>query len=149
MNSWISIFLPDDEYKRERVIYFLAEGGVLLLIYLVGALMINELFHLDWTTQLVVLIGLGLYATYTTLRYSLSGVEFTDVARLKDFKKQQKKLAYQSIVYFIIFAMMSILLSSNDWFTTIIFALVGALILFFLNYTSLKKSYTKNKELID
>ncbi|MBM0066965.1 hypothetical protein [Alkalicoccobacillus gibsonii] len=149
MKSWISVFLPDDEYKRERVIFFLAEGGVLLLIYFVVALMINELLSQNWTTQLVVLIGLGLYATYTTLRYSLSGIEFTDVARSKDFKKQQKKLVYQSIIYFIIFAMMSILLSSNDWFTTIIFALVGALILFFLNYTSLKKSYTKNKELID
>lgn len=133
MNSWISIFLPDDEYKRERVIYFLAEGGVLLLIYLVGALMINELFHLDWTTQLVVLIGLGLYATYTTLRYSLSGVEFTDVAHPNDFKKQRKKLYFQSCGFFLIFLILSLLLRVDEWLTTLALALIASILLFFLN----------------
>ncbi|WYP27339.1 hypothetical protein NSQ54_04280 [Alkalihalobacillus sp. FSL W8-0930] len=150
MKSWLSIFLPDDEYKRERVIYFLAEGGVLLLLYFVGALLISRLIpSQNLTGQLVVLIGFGLYATYTTLRYSLSGIEFADVIEPNHFKKQQRKLFKQSIGFFVIFLMISLLSHFDNLLPTIVIALVASMLLYVLNYTSLKRSYTKNKELID
>ena len=39
MKTWLTIFLPDDEYKERQMLHFLAEAAVLQVILLIGLMM--------------------------------------------------------------------------------------------------------------
>ena len=36
MKTWIHFLLPDDEYKEKKIMAFLAEGAIILLLSLIG-----------------------------------------------------------------------------------------------------------------
>ncbi|MCM2678002.1 hypothetical protein [Alkalicoccobacillus plakortidis] len=150
MRSWVSFLLPNDEYKREQILYFLTEGAFVLILYLVGILLVGDLLPILLTPQLVALIGLGLYCLYTTLRYTFSGIEFTDIARHEDYQKQVKVISVRSIGFLFTFLLLSFLFMNNsDWLSSSILALIASMFLFTLNYLSLRRSYRKNKEILD
>lgn len=86
MKTWLSIFLPTDEYKRQRILVFIAEGGALIALAQFLSLLIGP-----FESSLVPLISIGIFVFYVTIRYISSGIEYTEVATQKDYNKERKK----------------------------------------------------------
>ncbi|NIK12123.1 DUF3278 domain-containing protein [Alkalibacillus almallahensis] len=151
MKSWISFLLPDDEYKEKRVLYFFAEGGILLLFTLVGLLILNNYFHLDAETAL--LMAIAVFLIYVTGRYTLSGIEYTDIATVGAYSKELRHIMFKTSSFAGIFILLYLVFigvpsSQNEWIDIIGILVVFSLFWFLTNYISLKRSYKKNKELL-
>lgn len=153
--TWISNLLPKDEYREKRFLYFIAEAafilGVLLFLYLIIGSFITEM---NIPSGMMALFSFGFLVTYITLRSTLTGVEYPEIATEKRYKKEKQSKIYSSISFWIIFIIVYILLKGVPSNLEEIFDIVGpatltALLFFILNYFSLKKSYRKNKDLMD
>lgn len=146
--SWISIFLPDDEYKERKVLFFLAESAVIMFLLLFGLLILQSVmsnFELDPFIALLIPFAASLY--YTTIRYMLSGIEFSDVMTEQAFKRKKRLAILESIASFGIFTIAAFIFGIRSW-DTVGLAALTAIFLFLMNYISLRRSYRKNKELL-
>ncbi|MDQ0208820.1 hypothetical protein [Alkalicoccobacillus murimartini] len=149
MNSWISFLLPVDEYKRERILYFLGEAGLLLLIYLIVMILLTTWSAISISANTISLLGIALFSVYTMLRYIFSGIEFTDIATKEDYQKHKKVIRVKSIGFGAMFLITYLFIEGiNEWIQIIGVSLIAATFLFLVNYISLKKSYLRNKDLI-
>lgn len=152
MKSWISFLLPKDEYREKKTLYFLSEGSIILLIYLIALFIINKYisyFHIDLEFSLF--SGIWVFLGYVFIRYITSGMEYTDISTEQDFKRKLKVSFIKSVGFVVIFILLYIVFmlpsSVIEWSDVIAVSLIGGLILFSFDYISLKKSYKKNKEL--
>lgn len=153
--TWISKLLPKDEYREKRMLYFFTEAaiilGVLLVLYTVLALYIPIL---DIPGSIIALLSFMFLMTYITIRSILTGIEHPDVATEKRFKKQKRTSILTAISFMGIFIISSLLIKGipsnvEDVLDIIGPAFLAAIFFFIINYVSLKKSYKKNKELLD
>ncbi|MGM7636952.1 DUF3278 domain-containing protein [Bacillus sp. Hm123] len=146
--SWISIFLPDDEYKERKVLFFLAESAVIMFLLLFGLLISQSVmsnFELDPFIALLIPFAVSLY--YMLIRYMLSGIEFSDVMTEQAFKRKKRLAILQSIAFFGFFTIAAFIFGMRNW-DAVGQATLAAIFLFLMNYISLRRSYRKNKELL-
>ncbi|MGN8647549.1 hypothetical protein ACTNEO_15455 [Gracilibacillus sp. HCP3S3_G5_1] len=152
MKTWISFLLPNDEYKERRLLYFYAEGAILLVISLLLAFIFANYIVLDF--QLFILIALGIYGLYVMIRYSLSGMEYTEVDNQKAYKRELKVLSIKTTSFVIIFFSLYLLFVEfpnelRDLYNLIGLLCLVSLLWFMIGFISLKSSYQKNKKLVD
>ena len=150
MKSWISLFLPKDEYKEKKILYFFGEGSVLLILYLIFMLLGLSWFQLDGQT--IVLIGIMIFLFYVTLRYIFSGIEYTEVSTKSQYKKELKFISIRSIFALFGYALMYLLLegipsTTEAWIDLIVLTICFSVVWGIISYISLKSSYKKNKDL--
>ncbi|MCY8235539.1 DUF3278 domain-containing protein [Priestia endophytica] len=154
-NSWISFLLPNDEYKRNRLVYFLAESSVVLAICLILSFCVNNLFpKLNFDTDFILIINIGIFIIYLLLRYICSGIEYTNVSTRQEFALQRRNIIVKSITFVIVFfvfylAVIGIPRVQFSWLEIILTPLIATFFFFLINYFSLKRSYKKNKQLLD
>lgn len=154
IKSWVSFLLPDDEYKRQRILHFFAEGSILLLMYIGMFFIIEKLTNWDLNLEVILGLSIVVFVSYVFARYILSGIEYTDIATDKQYKKEISTFIKESITFFIIFFTLSSMFIGtpgikHNWFETLAVSIIAAILLFLINYISLKRSYKKNKELIN
>ena len=101
MKSWISFLMPVDEYKEKRMLYFFAEGGILLFLSLVLMMIGNKYFSLD--LEFILLSAIILFILYVFARYIVAGIEYTEVATEMAYKKELRVILVKSShqLYFI------------------------------------------------
>lgn len=150
MNSWLSIILPSDEYKEKKMLYFFAEGAVVMFICTLLFLLASKYVQLD--VQFSLLIILFVFVAYVTIRYILSGVEYTDVSTEESFKKEFRVNTIRSIVFvltsILLYTLLIELPSGKEWYEVIGLFILAGILMFLTSYVSLRRSYIKNKELL-
>ncbi|WP_042220486.1 hypothetical protein [Oceanobacillus manasiensis] len=156
MKSFLNYLLPDDEYKRTRILYFLGESAVILALgaFIFAAL---EIFLFDlgeFDIAITLFIVFGFIGTYTYMRYIFSGIEFTNVYNQKQYKKERKfrfiaAISSGFVFFIVIFLFNGKPSNTEDWFDIIGPSVFFIIFLFLFDYISLKRSYRKNKELTD
>ncbi|ADU32161.1 hypothetical protein [Evansella cellulosilytica] len=145
MKTWVSFLLPTDEYKEKRFLYFYTEGAVLLVLSLIVMAMLNL------NTSTVIGLAIAIFLLYVTVRYTISGMEYTDVTSEKAYKKELRVIYIRTMAFVIILLPLIFLImpvSLDDFYKIIINVIVVSLICFFASLISLKRSYKKNKELL-
>ncbi|NBJ69297.1 MULTISPECIES: hypothetical protein [Clostridia] len=153
-HSFLHVFLPKDEYKRMRVVGFLAEAAVMVAVMLILTVFISSWF--DWSLDSMVLAfaAFGFIVIYTYLRYILSGIEFTDVVSKDNYFKTKIKIRKRATKFGAIFFIVLLLTRGipNSW--SVFFEILGLSVFAFIlmlifDRLSLKKSYEKNKDLLE
>lgn len=153
--TWISKFLPKDEYREKRLLYFFAEAafilGVLLFVY---SLLTSFISAMDISGIVIAGLSWLFLVTYIILRTTLTGIEYPDVATEKRFKKKRRAAYFSSLTFLGIFLVSNVIVKGvptdlEQTLDTVIPTILAAILFFFLNYLALKKSYKKNKELLD
>jgi hypothetical protein len=149
-NSWLSLFLPEDEYKEKRILYFLGESAILglcvsLLFLIVSYIYPLRLIEMNMFVSFVV-VG---QVIYIFLRYIFSGMEYTDTFSNKDYKREMKKIFFQSLTFTLVFFVLYVLISGlpqeqPQWRDVIGFPILSGFLMFLINFISLKSSYRKN-----
>ncbi|MFD2925327.1 hypothetical protein [Halobacillus naozhouensis] len=156
VRSFLNYFMPDDEYKRIRILYFMAEAAFIMtgILFLFSFL---NLYWLEWEfpggtftaflTAMIIMI-------YTYLRYIVSGIEHSDIANQKQYTRQGRGNLKKVLIFGLVFFVATFIASGipSNWleFLDIIGPTFLAMIFFYtLDYISLKRSYKKNKEIID
>ncbi|MFD1851482.1 hypothetical protein [Oceanobacillus bengalensis] len=155
IRSFLNFLLPDDEYKRTRIIYFLAEAAVLLTVILFIFSFFSSWLEWDIDSNTIhPIIVIGFISFYTLIRYIFSGIEFTDVSTKEQYVKQRRSNIIQaSSVGFFFFIFHGIFEGFPSDFESAI-DIVGPTLFFvffyyLVIYLSLKRSYKKNRELLD
>jgi len=151
MKSWISFLMPVDEYKEKRMLYFFAEGGILLFLSLVLMMIGNKYFSLD--LEFILLSAIILFILYVFARYIVAGIEYTEVATEMAYKKELRVILVKSSTFLVGYTLLYLLFvgipsSLSDWIDLIGVSLCTSIVMFLINYISLKRSYNKNKELL-
>lgn len=154
IKSWVSFLLPDDEYKKQRMLYFIAEGAILLLIFLGITFGVKQ--YSSWKPDIEIVLGIAivLFVFYVFLRYTFSGIEYTDVSTATQYNQKIKSFIKKSIIFAITFPVAYALIIGiqrikEEWIDILAIAIIAALFLFLINYVSLKRSYKINRELLD
>lgn len=150
MKSWISFLLPNDEYKEKKILYFFSEGAILLFLSLLVTLISSRFINFDMQTALF--LHVVLFVVYVLGRYIVSGIEFASIATKQEYQKELKVIVIQSAVYTATFMLLYPILSGlpanfSEWLGILGFSTLAGLMVFFINFISLKRSYNKNKEL--
>lgn len=150
--SWLTMFLPEDEYKQKKLMSFLAEAAVIaFLTTLIGAALIRLTSIPTIGSEKSFLIIAAVLILYPLLRYILSGVEYGDIFTPQQYKKQIKHIAFRSITFFILFNLIYAIATEHHGWSTIIqtagLALIFMILLFLIDISSLTVSYKKNKNL--
>ncbi|KQL56765.1 MULTISPECIES: DUF6773 family protein [Bacillaceae] len=152
IKTWIRFLLPSDEYKEQKIIYYMAESFVLLFLSSIVLLALSRFTQLDMTISTLALIGVG--SIYITVRYSFSGIEYTNLSSKKEFKKERKTALVQSLIFGGIFTVLSSIFinlptNSTDWLSMVAQFLLVSFLMYLLTFLSLVRSYKKNKDLMD
>ncbi|MFP7171722.1 hypothetical protein [Terribacillus sp. 7520-G] len=152
--TWLRFLLPDDEYKRRNILVYFAEAAILQLMAILALIVISR-FDFILMDGVIVLIGI-LFGTmaYVWIRYILSGMEFAEVMTEKAYRRERKVIVMKSMSFLVLMCASISVLYLFDRMTVpliegLIVSFIGALLLFLTNYVSLKRSYRKNRELID
>ncbi|TYS89333.1 DUF3278 domain-containing protein [Rossellomorea aquimaris] len=153
MKSWLSIFLPKDEYKEKKVLYFLAESAVILLAISFIFLALKRFYPINQIRDEIVVAALsGLVIMYTIIRYMVSGIEYSNVFNKTEYKKEVRSIVFQSLKFVVIFSVIYLLFTGipeakGGWVDLLGLSFLIWTFMFFLNYFSLKRSFKKNCEL--
>lgn len=153
MKSWVSIFMPKDEYKEKRMLYFFSEGAILLVLFLAIMLISNNFIGLN--TGVILFASIVIFNFYVLGRYILSGMEYSDIATEKEYKKAVRALKSRTasfVVLFAVFYLIYEIVSSSpyqaSWFQFLGAVISVGIVSFVFDFISLKRSYKKNKELL-
>lgn len=152
MNSWLTIFLPNDEYKQQRLLQFFAEATVLSIVYSIVMIVVAQMVSLD--TSFTLLIGLGIVLLYLMGRYVLSGMEYTEVFTRKAYSNELKKIMGQTLgfvaVYCIVYLfIISVPSTRAEWLEFGGFLILLTALYSGVHILSLQRSYTKNLQDLD
>lgn len=151
MKSWISFFLPQDEYKEKKMLYILSEGAVILFLAVLAVIIGSTYFNLDGGIMLLLAFAVSIF--YVLGRYIVSGIEYTDISTAKEYKKEKRVLINRTVMFVVLF-MIFYMVSSNvpsdfsEWIGMAAFLFSVGTAWFLINFISLKQSYRKNKELL-
>lgn len=158
IHSFLNRFLPEDEYKRLRVLYFMAEAAFLMGGLLIMGSVLNN-YWLEWnlntiTVTFILLMIPMTMAGYTFIRYIFSGIEHTEVSSQQDYKKQRRVIMKRSLLVGVIFFILNFIFKGipnklEDGIDIIALPIVFTMIYFLFDFMSLKQSIKKNKELED
>lgn len=153
--TWIANLLSKDEYREKRFLYFVAESVLILSILLFLYLIVDSfLIDLNVPGDMMALISLGFLSIYILLRSTLTGIEYPEIATKARYKKEKRSKIYGSIRFGILFIIVygvfkGIPANLQEVVNVIGPATLAAIFFFLLNYISLRKSYSKNRELLD
>lgn len=153
--TWIANLLSKDEYREKRILYFVAESVLILSILLFLYLIVDSfLIDLNVPGDMMALISLGFLSIYILLRSTLTGIEYPEIATKARYKKEKRSKFYGSIRFGILFIIVygvfkGIPANLQEVVNVIGPATLAAIFFFLLNYISLRKSYSKNRELLD
>ncbi|WLR42228.1 DUF3278 domain-containing protein [Bacillus carboniphilus] len=153
--SWVSRFLPEDEYKEKMMLYFIAEASlILMLLLIIYGIFDHYLFNGDLLGVLVAMFSIGVFSIYVLIRYTFSGVEHPEVTSEKEFSKKKKMIRKGSLVFMFVFLTFLLLQKGIPSNLLEIVDLIGPTIIagvfwFVVSYFSLKASFKKNRELLD
>lgn len=153
--SFLNVLLPNDEYKRERILYFVAEAAIITIILSVCIAISDRLFFHSSDQSIIPLFLIPVFMVmYPFIRYIFSGMEYAEVANERMYKQKRKEKISQSlmsgILYFIVFNIFNgFPTTANGWYEVISISILFSIFLFIINYISLKSSYKKNKDLED
>lgn len=139
---------------KNKISYIFSESLFVLLIFLFFSLLFNNLLNINLDFEMVVILSFAICGIYVFSRYVLSGIEFTNIYTKKEFKTEKRKIIFQTIRFTIIFGLLYLIFveipkSQSSWFAYILLLCLIAIFSFFMSYISLKKSYQKNKNLLD
>ncbi|WP_026674036.1 hypothetical protein [Alkalihalobacterium bogoriense] len=148
MKSWITPLLPHDEYKEKRILFFFAEGGLLLFLSIVIMLVSSYFFTIGLRFGLF--FPIAIFLLYVTARYTFAGIEYPFIASEKAYKREFRLIIVRTITFVIIFFLLYLLLVDiqQEWRDVVGLVTVVSIVTFLTNYISLKMSYKKNKELL-
>lgn len=151
MRSWLTIFLPKDEFKRNSIISFLAEAAVILFAFFI--LMTISLNFISVGVDVMIITSIGIFIFYVLGRYTISGIEYADVYSNQEYEAILKSLIFRSVFFVVLLGLgYAFLVEFPKTFTDYIFnigvPLTAGLLYFLINFISLKQSYKKNKELL-
>ncbi|MCF3943689.1 DUF3278 domain-containing protein [Oceanobacillus alkalisoli] len=151
MKSWISFLLPDDEYKEKKMLYFYAEGAIILFLSLIVMMICNNFFNLEAETVLLAAIAIFLF--YVTGRYMIAGIEYTDIATKHAYKKELRNISVRTIGFVVIFFALYLIFvnipsSLHKWGELLGLLISVSTVCFLSSYISLNRSYKKNKKLL-
>ncbi|MCM3226964.1 hypothetical protein [Terribacillus saccharophilus] len=152
--TWIRFLLPDDEYKRRNMLVYFAEAAILQLIAMIVLLVTSRLKPSLIDSEIALLCLLFGTIAYIWIRYILSGMEFAEIMTEKAYRREKKQVMVKSLTYFLVFNGLILLYyalgkMSESLIEGLIVSSAGALLLFVTNFISLRRSYQKNRELID
>lgn len=153
--TWITNLLSKDEYREKRFLYFVAESVFILGILLFFYLIVDSLFvALNVAGDMMAFLSLGFVSTYILLRSTLTGIEYPEVATPNKYREEKRSKVYGSIRFGILFLILYGILEGfpsnlQEIFNIVGPALLAAFFFFILNYLSLRRSYNKNKDLLD
>jgi len=153
--TWITNLLSKDEYREKRFLYFVAESVFILGIILSLYLIIDSLFvALNVAGDMMALLSLVFLSTYILLRSTLTGIEYPEVATLNKYREEKRSNVYGAIRFGILFLILygifeGIPSNLQEVFNIVGPAILVAIFFFILNYLSLRRSYRKNKDLLD
>lgn len=148
--SWLSLFLSEDEYKEKRILYFLGEAAILgvcvSLLFLIASY--TYPLHIIETNMFFSFVVVG-QVIYIFLRYIFSGMEYTDTFSSNDYKREMKKIFFQSLTFMFVFFTLYVLVSGlpqkqPEWRGMIGLPILSGFLMFLINFISLKSSYRKN-----
>ena len=154
MKSWISFLLPNDEYKEKKILYFMSEGSIVLVISLMFIFISSRYipyFQIDLEFSLF--LSIFIFIGYVFLRYIISGIEYTEIATQHSYKKEIKNIFRNTCNFVVSFILLYLIFTDvpsnrKEWIEIIGLFLSVGFIWFFTSYISLKKSYKKNKDLL-
>lgn len=151
MKTWLSFFLPKDEYKEKRMLQFIAEGGIVLFAAVFILFFVNRFFTVD--TEIALFSAVAVFLLYVTGRYTLSGIEYANVATKNAFRRELRFIFTRTFSFVISFLLTYMLLVEfpktwNHWVDILGLAVTTGMVWIVASYISLKKSYEKNKELV-
>lgn len=151
MKSWISFLLPNDEYKKKKMLYFFSEGAIILFLSLIVMIICNKYFNLDVET--VLLAALATFLFYVSGRYIVSGIEYTDISTERAYRKELRVIFIRTIRFVVIFMALYLIFINvptrlDKWFEILGLLISISVVWFLSSYISLKRSYKKNKELL-
>ncbi|MED0876832.1 DUF3278 domain-containing protein [Bacillus mobilis] len=155
MKSWLSILLPKDEYKKQKTLYFLAEASIILFITLIILFSIHRISpNLELNPELSIGMSISIFVIYIFTRYILSGIEYSNITTEKEFRKEKNRISFKSLKFILIFFITYSLIigipnTQSQWIDLIILILLSGIFIFSLGYISLRRSYKKNKDLLD
>ncbi len=144
----------NDEYVDSQKNKFKIE--TLYIVLLVAAVDLLQGMIRGEMSEHVILSGILLVIAilYYTLRSTFSGIEHPNVATKKSYKKQRRAVRTSILTMFVMYLTFSIgnkLLFSPDqsWVEIFAISIVFIILFFTLEMVSLKKSYKKNREIVD
>jgi hypothetical protein len=151
MKSWISIFLPNDEYKEKKLLYFLTEGSVILFLSLIIMIICNRFMNLD--VNFVLLLSIAIFLFYVLGRYIISGIEYTDIVTEQSYRIEMKVIFSRTCSFIAMFILLYFIFvgfpgNQSEWFEVIGLLLVSSILWYLTSFISLTRSYKKNKELL-
>lgn len=155
IRSFLNIFLPEDEYKRTRILYFMAETTFLTVIVLLLFGLMKYVFHIPHLdTEFVVLLSPFLMVAYSYFRYIFSGIEHTEVSSKQDYKKGRRTAGMRALLVGVIFFIIILIIKGiptnyEEGLDLITLPIIFIVIYFVFDLVSLKRSIKKNKELDD
>lgn len=156
VKSFLNVFLPDDEYKRTRILYFMAEGTFISVTLLILFAFINntwlqlEIGDFSFFAFIIAISNV----LYIFIRYILSGIEYSDVVTEKRYKREVRSIGRNGLIFgatfLLVLGISSGIPSNLEEILDIVGpAILGTIFYFLISYISLKRSYKKNKDLLD
>lgn len=153
--TWIANLLSKDEYREKRFLYFVAESVLILSVLLFLYLIVDSFFiDLNIPGDMMAFISLGFLSIYILLRSTLTGIEYPEIATKAGYQEEKRSKVYGAIRFGILFIIVygvfkGIPANLQEAVNIIGPAILAAIFFFLLNYISLRKSYSKNRELLD
>ncbi|MGA9466762.1 MAG: hypothetical protein WBV10_03985 [Exiguobacterium marinum] len=151
--SWVTMFLPNDEYKERQLLYFIAEAFVLFIGFLGVAVLLNRFLGIFSTEFSYILLGvIAILSLYVWIRYILSGMEYANVVEKSEYKIELKKTIVSTSKFAVLFAGVAIALKVTgvvdySWMDLLAMTLLSSGLLLVAQFISLQRSFRKNREL--
>lgn len=151
--SWVTMFLPNDEYKERRMLYFIAEAFVLFIGFLGVVVLLNRFSGIFNTESSYILLSvIAILSLYVWIRYILSGMEYTNVVEKSEYKIELRKLIGSTSKFAVLFAGVAIALKVTgaviySWVDLLAMTLLSNGLLLVAQFISLQRSFRKNREL--
>lgn len=154
IQSFLNVFLPEDEHKRARILYFMAEATFLSvgILLLVGTF--KYVFNFVFDTEIFVMLGPFVMMAYVYLRYIFSGIEFTEVMSKGEYKQQRHVVVKRALAVGILFFLLSLFIkgiptNSEELIDSLAISIIFSIFYFLFDFISLKRSFEKNRALTD
>ncbi|WP_215142819.1 hypothetical protein [Exiguobacterium qingdaonense] len=151
--SWVTLFLPNDEYKERQLLYFIAEAFVLFIGLLGVAGLLNKTFSTFHAESLFILLIIAVtLSLYVWIRYIVSGMEYANVVEKSEYKIELRKLIGSTSKFAVLFAGVAIALKLTgvvdySWMDLLGMTLLSYGLLLVAQFVSLQRSVRKNREL--
>lgn len=89
IHSFLNKFLPEDEYKRLKILYFMAKTTSITIGVLVIFGFLKYILQIPYIDgDIFLLLGFFPMSAYPLIRYIFSGIEHTDLYSKQDYHKQ-------------------------------------------------------------